>query len=234
MMSSAGLAARRSGDIERARAIGHNSLNLFQEIGDQNGMAWSLWEIGETYRLEGDYEHARQWYGESLLLYQERHITWLDHRAKGDIALALGEYGEARQQYKEYLVGARDWYRFRNVSYALSGLGRVLTELGDYEEARQRLLEALKMAKDVGDRGLMLMALTGIAGLLAATGEKEQAVELTTLVLEHHAIRKETKKQATRVMEDASARLPAEVAESSQGKGQTMELGEVVSEFLSA
>jgi hypothetical protein len=79
----------------------------------------------------------------------------------------------------------------------------------------------------------MLIALTGIAGWLSANGEYERAVELAAFVSGHQASWYETKNQATRVMEDASARLPAEVAESAQNKGQSRELGELVAEFLS-
>ena len=153
---------------------------------------------------------------------------------EGDIALALGEYAEARDYYQKHLARARTAYRFGNVSYALSGLGRAAVGLGDYELAHSHFLEALLTAKDEGDRGVMLIALTGIAGWLGATGENERAVELAAFVSEHHASWYETKNQATRVMEDASARLPAEVAKSAQEKSQSRELGELIAEFLSA
>ena len=83
-------------------------------------------------------------------------------------------------------------------------------------------------------RVLTLLALTGLAEWLAATGGNERAVELAAFVLGHQASWYETKNQATKVMEDASARLPAEVAKSAQEKSQSRELGEFIAEFLSA
>jgi tetratricopeptide (TPR) repeat protein len=221
------------GDLERAREIWQECLTLFQELADKNGIAWSSWEIGDIYRIRGDYEVASRWYKESLKLFQElQMIPWLYDRGKGDIALALGEYAEARDHYQEYLGGARKDYHFENISYALSGLGRVAIGLGDYELAHRHFLEALHTAKDAGERGVMLIALAGMAGWLAATGENERAVELAAFVSEHHASWYETKNQATRVMEDVSARLPAEVAELAQEKGQSRELEELIAEFL--
>jgi tetratricopeptide (TPR) repeat protein len=156
----------------------------------------------------------------------------LDQRAKGDIALSLRDYAEAHQQFKRCLTETRAGYRFGNVSYALSGLGRAAVGLGDYELAHSHFVEALHTARDEGERGLMLVALSGIVGWLAATGENERAIELAAFVLGHQASWYETKNQATKVMEDAYARLPTEVAASSRRKGQTMELGELVFEFL--
>jgi hypothetical protein len=77
----------------------------------------------------------------------------------------------------------------------------------------------------------MLIALSGIASWLAATGENERAVELAAFVSGHQASWYETKNQATRVMDDASARLPAEVAKSAREKSQSRELGEFIAEF---
>jgi tetratricopeptide (TPR) repeat protein len=232
-MSFEGLTACRMGDLERAREIRQECLTLFQELADENGIAWSLWEMGDIYRIRGDYEEARLWYRDSLRHYQAQNFPlWLDYRAKGDIALALGEDAEARDYYKEYLSRAREHYRFGNVSYALSGLGRAAVGLGDYEMAHRHFIDALHTARDEGERGLMLIALAGMAGWLAATGENKWAVELAAFVSEHHASWYETKNQATRVMEDASARLPAEVAELAQEKGKSRELGELIAEFL--
>ena len=233
MMSFEGLAAQRLGEIEHARERHQKSLALFQEIGEQNGIAWNLREIGDIYRLEGNYEDARQWYKESLQLYLElQGDSFLDHRGKGDIALALGEYAEARQQFQECRAVAQKYYRFENVSYALSGMGRAAVGVGDYEEARQHFYEALQIAKDVGERGKIMIAVRGFAGLLSATGENERAVELAAFVLHHHASWHETKGQAARVMEEAFARLPTEVAKSAQIKGQSLELEKLVTEIL--
>ena len=81
---------------------------------------------------------------------------------------------------------------------------------------------------------LTLVALTGIAGWLAATEENEWAVELAAFVSSHQASWYETKNQATKMLEDASARLPAEDAELAKEKSQSRELGELIAEFLSA
>jgi predicted ATPase len=233
MLSFEGLTARRMGDLERAREIWKRCRTLFQEIADENGIAWSLWEMGEIYRMSGDYEEARLWYKESLQLYQENQgDSFLDHRAKGDIALSLGDYTEAHQQFKRCLADTRARYRFGNVSYALNGLGRAAVGLGDFKLAHRHFIEALHTARDAGDRGVMIVALSGIAGWLAATGENERAVELATFVSGHQASWYETKNQAAGVLEDASARLPTEAAASAQRKGQTMELEELVFDFL--
>lgn len=232
MLSWKGLAALRLGDINYSRKIQQGCLSHFQEIGYENGLAWSLWEMGETYRVEGKYLEARQWYRQSRNLYQDRRDLFLDHRGKGDIALAEGDFEEAQEQFEECLVFAREGYRFWNVAYAMIGQGRAAVGLGEYESARRFFHSALLEAQKAGGRGLNLIALTGVAKLLVATDEVERAAEIAAHVVKHHASWQETKGQAKEVLAEAVAKMADDIGQQAIERGQTRILEPWIAEIV--
>jgi tetratricopeptide (TPR) repeat protein len=205
--------ALRYSTIDHAKETREQTLALVREAGDDFNVAWSTWEMGEIYRVAGDYLTARQWYEQARVSFekaQDKSGSIFYHRGLGDIAHALGDYGEAQRQFQASLNATQQIKHEWGAAYALAGLGRASLALGEHELAHRHFLEALRKAYKIGDGGILMFVITGIAGLYAACGQEERAVELCALVAHQPMSWRETKEQAAAVLATASAALPPE------------------------
>ena len=78
--------ATRRGDLERAREMYEQSLELRRELGDRRNIANALLNVGRTELLRGDEEHAREMLDQGLAVGREVGDTW-------SIAVGLGSLG---------------------------------------------------------------------------------------------------------------------------------------------
>ena len=67
-----GILAQRRGDYGTAESLYRRSLEIFERIGDQAGMATSYHQLGMLAQLRGDYDAAEPLYRRSLEI-SERH-----------------------------------------------------------------------------------------------------------------------------------------------------------------
>jgi Tfp pilus assembly protein PilF len=83
------------------------SQSLYRELGNQRGLAYSLNNLGDVAREQGDYAAARTWYAESLALVRElgnqRGIAYSLHNL-GLVASDLGDFATARTFYAQSLL----------------------------------------------------------------------------------------------------------------------------------
>jgi len=202
-LSRESIEALRYSDIEHAKQTREQSLQLSLEVQDRFGEAWSVWEMGEILRVEGDYSATKTWYERARGMFEEvNEINGVIfyHRGLGDIAHARSDYSEAHRQFQLSLEHARRVDYKWGAAYALAGLGRAATGLGQYDAARSYLSEGLQTAEVTGDHGLALFVLASWVHLYAATGESELAVETGSLVNGHFAAWRETKAQVASIL----------------------------------
>ncbi len=232
-LSRESIEALRYSGIEHARRTREQSLQLSQEVQDRFGEAWSVWEMGEILRVEGDYNAARTWYERARGMFEEvKEINGVIfyHRGMGDIAHTQGDYSEAYRQFQLSLEYARRVNYKWGVAYALAGLGRAATGLGEYDAARSHLSEGLRTAEATGDHGLALFVLASWAHLYAATGESELAAETGGLVSRHFASWRETKAQIASLLTSIND-LSSQHWIGAQSRGRQAEVWEVVDRY---
>jgi len=228
------MAASRYGTLEHALDTRKRSLAIAQEENSLNDTSWALWELGEVYRLMGNFEQAQICYQQSLPYFetiQENNGIGSYFRGLGDIALALGQWEEAYQQFQKSIHALaqehrawRDWSR----AYAQAGLGRALIGLGKFSEAREILLKAIHNTQESSAWDLIFLPLLGFASLFAALGKPEQAIELAAFIAGQNLSWNETKRQAREVIEFASRDLTEEVVHAAQARGQVLTMDEAV------
>lgn len=188
VLSKESYEALRAGDLKRAYETRMQSLELCRQSGDVFGEAWSMWELGEYYRVAGDVKNAFMGYDRSLSLFEQvndRNGYTFFHKGLGDLALQTGDYPRAYRQFELSLERAREVGHAWGAAYALSGLGRAALGLGQIQEADTLLAQALFEARNVWHNGLTLLVLSGTASLRAAQGDLQQAVALATFVAGH-------------------------------------------------
>ena len=228
------LAASRYSTLEHALDTRQRSLVIAQEENSLNDYSWALWEMGELYRLMGDFEQAQIWYQKALPLFeklQDFNGIGSYYRGMGDIALGLTEWEEACQQFQKSIDALtqdhRSWSIW-NIAYVQAGLGRSFIGLGKLSEAREVLQKAIQNAQECNGWDLIFVPLVGCAGLCAAMGKPEQAIELAAFITSQSISWNETKRQARELIEFAARDLPSEVVQDAQVRGQVMTVDQAV------
>ena len=168
-------------DFTSARSLTEESLAISQELGDKEGVAASLYNLGSLAVDQGDYPSARALNEQSLAIYRE-----LGHKGGvansldglGSIAEYQGNYALARSLKEESLAISRGTGDIWAVAGTLGNLGLVTYLQGDYAAARPLLKESLELSQKLGDKDSIAYFLQVVAALTAAEGRPEQAARL--------------------------------------------------------
>jgi class 3 adenylate cyclase/tetratricopeptide (TPR) repeat protein len=183
-----GQAYRGLSAYTKAKELFEESLNLFVQINNREGIVKALYELGWLvgYILRR-YDDGESYFHESLTLAREigdkRGISWALN-GLGAMAHWQGDQEKAIHHYSESLVIAREIDDRARIAGALNNLGLVKNELGQYDEAQQCLEESLQIFRDIGNRAGIASPLTNLGRLASAQGRHDDARRLFTEALE--------------------------------------------------
>ena len=174
---------------EGAEAFSSESLALYRELGDQPGIALSLWVLGNIAWVRSDTAKARSLLEEALALFKE--VDDKEYAAYSLFSLALlassqGEYVRACALYEESLAFFREIEHKRGIAHSLSQLAQVLFDSqGSQERIRSLVEECLALSHEVGFKEGIAAAqclfgqlALGQGDLATAHSEVEQSVVL--------------------------------------------------------
>jgi predicted ATPase len=148
------------GDYARARTLLDEALMLYRQVGDDDGVAKCLNNLGRlVWRSEGDLERATALYKESIALSNRL----AEHPAGSGVAVSLsnlaqiaevrGDFVEGRRLAEESLVAARIEENDVSVAEALEGLAWLALFERHHETAAQLAEEALRIVLNIGALG---------------------------------------------------------------------------------
>jgi predicted ATPase/DNA-binding SARP family transcriptional activator len=177
----------RLGDNSLAADLLQESLDLYRELGDEEGIARSTAELGGIAIAEGDLDRATALYEESLPLLRK-----LGNLARvavalgnlGTIAHMRGDYTTAVDYYRESIEASRTAGDSDGVGVNLHNLARSELALGRVEPGLAALRESLGIARSLGYRELIAYLLGGFAEV--AMIEEEPTRAATLLGASHH------------------------------------------------
>jgi predicted ATPase/DNA-binding XRE family transcriptional regulator len=132
-------------NVQRAREYFESALILYREIGDTNGIAACLINLGLTARTEKNYEKARQYYLQSME-YQIP-VSWAHSillNNLGMLAMDLGDYHEAWDPLMRSREICEQLGAETGVAYVDWNLGRVALRLRKLDEAQGYFQSALQ------------------------------------------------------------------------------------------
>lgn len=187
----AGTMALNQGDYAAARALYAQSLALYREMGNKQGVADLLRSLGTLAYEQGDYAQARTLSEESLALYREMGNVRSIAIALKDLGNALseqGDYAAAHPLYEESLALFRSLGHRTGIATALISYGSSLQEQGDPARARALCEESLAIFRELGNKGGIAFALLTLGNALCAQGDYAAA---QTFCLESLAIYQE-------------------------------------------
>jgi predicted ATPase/class 3 adenylate cyclase len=170
---SAELAYRQS-DFSATMSLAGESLTIYREVGDRQGIASALIKLGNAATEMGDYVIASGFLEEALKTWRElkdKHGMARALISSGWVALRSGKYGQAKKRLMEALALSRDLGDTRNLAFELSGLGEVALRQQDYLRATQLVEESLELRRQLGNKWGVGVSL-GILGWIAMREEK--------------------------------------------------------------
>lgn len=169
-----------------ARAFAHHmeALQLYRQLGDEQGIAITLAGIGYQLRMQGRYSEAKEPLEEAVQLVRRIGLqhTRPDTLALplihlGGIAMEQGGYASAEQLLAEALAVAQNADE-RVVVNVLLNQGLLAWIQGSMVVARQHLQAALRICQRLGGHDKLPALFDMLAGVLVAQGCAQQAAQL--------------------------------------------------------
>lgn len=183
-----GRVALVQGDYAEAVAQLEQSAALFRELGDANGLSFSLADLGWISAAQGEYVRARAHAEEGLAVARAAGDTTTIAAALHSLACTMlhqREYVRARDLFEESLALRRALGDKRNTANSLSHLGLIALLEGDYAGATALLDGGLALAKELDNLLLVAAALVNLAlvALFEEDVERSEALAVESLSL---------------------------------------------------
>jgi tetratricopeptide (TPR) repeat protein len=199
----------RQGDTRTAAAMLQESLDLFRELGDEEGIARATAELGGVAIGELDLDRAAALYEECVpLLRAQGNLSRLAVAVSnlGTIAHMREEHATAIAHYHEAIEVSREACDEDGVAVNLHNLGRSELQLGRTGEGLAALRESLGIAQRLGYREVIAYCLGGFAEVAMIEDDAERAA--TLLGASEHLFG-----EIGRIPDPDEARVQARVAE---------------------
>jgi predicted ATPase len=188
-LAAAANLANMQADNDRAEALAEESLALFRELGDTQGIALSLRQLAFVAKRRGTFAAARSLNEESLTLFREAgdnenaawslfNLAWL--------AITQGEYGRGHTLLEESLVLHRELGNKMGITLLLWSLAEVRFASQDDQATVPTLLEeSLALSREVGDKEGIVSSLVLAGRVALSQGNVARAKSLAEQSLVH-------------------------------------------------
>jgi predicted ATPase/class 3 adenylate cyclase/DNA-binding CsgD family transcriptional regulator len=175
---AAGSLAGSLGHVERGEALCQESLALFREIGDTQGMGDATFHLAHIAFARWDLAAARKRFEESLVFLRETGDKTLTAWALGALALVLlyqGEYAMVHPLAEQAREICREVGDTTGVAMALMTLARAAFWQGELVRAQTLAEESLARASETGSTSAEALALALHGEITLAQGETTTA-----------------------------------------------------------
>jgi predicted ATPase len=185
-----GRVALVQGDYDRAIPSLEQSARLFRELGQAEGLVFSLADLSFVAAAQGRHADAQRFADEALAEAKaagnDRPIAAALH-SLACTKLDADEYGEARALFEQSLALRRKLGDKRNIANSLCYLGSVALLEGDYDGATALLDESLALGRDLGNLLIVSVGLANESLVTLAAGDAGRAAALCieSLALSH-------------------------------------------------
>ncbi len=174
----AGGLATEQGDFRQARTLYESALAAYRTLGDREGIAATLNNLGVAADGQGDYGRAEALYAESLALKRDlRDTRGVANSLSnlGRLALQRGDDDRAVALHEESLTLSRGLDDTASVALSLNSLGEVALYQGAYARATPLLEESIALARAVGDKRGLAFALNNLGDVALRHGDYARA-----------------------------------------------------------
>lgn len=180
-LDGAGRLAWRQGDIQDAKQLFAESLELWRAAGDQAGEANALHGLARAAVNLEDYLSAKASCEESLEIQrglQDKQGIATAINTLGEVARAQRDFAQAEKHYTESLGIFREIGDTAASVSLLHNLAYTALNQGDEKKAEAFFREAMEIARDLKDQLGIFSTLGGLACVAVAMGWAERAAQL--------------------------------------------------------
>jgi non-specific serine/threonine protein kinase len=180
-LDGATVLALDAGDTATARRRAEEALGLHRTLGDEWGVANSVFLLGVAATDESDFERAQQIFDESVGRFRElgdEHYTLLATDNLAWMCTVLGDRERGRALYEDNLRRVRAAGNERIEARTLSGLATIAVDEGRVRDALAMLRESLRIDRALGERNEIARDLFRFAHAFAAEGRAETPARL--------------------------------------------------------
>ena len=179
LLARASELAYRQSDYAATVELAEESLAIYRDVDDRQGIASVLIKLGNAATEAGDYETAAGYLEEALAIWQQlddEHGTARALISLGWAALRPGDYELANARLEAALVISRELEDTRSIGFELSGLGEVALRQGDYDRATRLLEESLELRRQLGNKWGVGVSLGTLGWVAIREGDWERAL----------------------------------------------------------
>jgi predicted ATPase len=158
-------------------------LDIYRELGDQEGIGRALNGVGQAAEWQGDFERARHYYESSLEIsrkVENSRVIADTLRFLGRLEMKEGDYLRASTFLKEGLAFYERIGDQRTTNWNLGYLGLNAIESGDFAAARSHLERALNIGRALDSAIVVAIPLMYLAALAAAQSDPTRALRLAS------------------------------------------------------
>ena len=170
------------GDFESSRQSNDESMELFRELGDTDGMYFAMGTAGLIALAQGQPDEALSLMEESgerrLELFGDKWASSAMFGFAATVALGQGERARARRLAERSLSLSREIGAREAVAVALPTLAGIARSDGDLERAVRLFEEGLVLSAEVGDGTNVAYYLEALAEISASEERLERAARL--------------------------------------------------------
>ena len=182
LLSQAGTFAFYRTDFEHAIVLHGEALELYRQVGDDNGVAFALMCLGAQHMEKGDHERAAPFLEEALALSRrigdKRNTAGTLHNL-GEVERQRGNYERAKALGTESIGLWRKIKDDYNLSMVVGWVGLLEVWSGDQPDLAEGFLnEALALERELGYWAYAAYCLEAFAGLAEARGQDARAARL--------------------------------------------------------
>jgi tetratricopeptide (TPR) repeat protein len=170
---------RDTGRLDEAQVHLEAALALFEDAGDDRGIASTVDDLGKLHWLRGDYEKALTSTQRALVLRRkigDRRLIALSLNNLGLVYQDSGQFKLALDAFEQALRIRREIGDLVGVSISLNNLGTVAQDQRDDRRALQLFLEAYEIGKETGDRNRIALILTNLGETYNRLGDPQKAI----------------------------------------------------------
>jgi len=166
---------------ERSRELAQEALALYEAVGDVVGRTWAIFQIGDTWHMQGEYALATTYLEESLHLFREQE-NWGGYAFTlsrlGAVATLQGNFPQAWTRLNEALPLLREYSEPVLLTATLVYLGVLALTQGDVIQSSTYLREGLLLAQQTGNRYMLATDLIAFGCLLGTIREPSYAARV--------------------------------------------------------
>jgi len=179
-LNTQGVSFAVRGDYPKALDHYQRSLKIKEEIGNKNGIASLLGNIGNIYENQGDYPKALDYYQRSLKIREEiddKNGIATSLISIGNIYGNQGDYPKALEYYQRSLKNYEKIGNKKGIAASLNNFGIIYENQGDYPKALEYYQRSLKIKEKIGDKYGIADALNNIGVIYGDQGDYLKALD---------------------------------------------------------